>query len=429
MLVPQDSSHERWNLQEVDLNLVKLALCLVLFSGAMRTGFSRGTKIIPQIVAGPGWTTNFDLINVSSAQAITEMWLSFYHDNGTKWHLQTSLGTGTEFQLSLQPRQTLRVQAIGGAQLETGYAAIYDHQPGNSEFSEDYVLGISVFYQVLAGTGITETVSVPVREPTAAATAPVQIVAPDIYSAVTIVNLANIANAVQVKLYSEDGGLYGARNIDLAAGEQRTQFLDQAGYFPELTSFKGTVEFTAIDGPIVLLTLLQTRAADGNPQYTLLTPVDKEALRRNTHMALLQANDDAKPFMPLDIDGFISDYYGTTGDPDRLTESHSWDLEYCYGAPNTDNRFLRPTNSAEIVSLGIKNDTQFGALSLPQLEAISTYSTGDLDLSGASLFLNLTFAIYTDLGNYAKARIIRITDTTDGLRNYKDLVLQVVVYR
>jgi hypothetical protein len=429
VLLPQDSSHGKWNLQENNLkNLVKLSFCLILFSGAIPLGFSRGTKIIPQIVAGPGWTTIFDLTNISSAQPIFEMWLSFYHDNGTKWSLQTNQGTGSDFQLSLQPRQTLRVQAIGGAQLETGYAAIYDHEPGNSRFSEDYVLGISVFYQVIGGAGITETVSVPVHDPTEAATVPIQIVAPDIYSAAAIVNVTGVANTVQLKLYSEDGSLYGIRNFDLAAGEQRAQFLDHAGLFPELTSFKGMAEFTA-NGPIVLLALLQTRAADGNPQYTLLNPVNKESLRRNTYMVLLQANDDANPFTPLDIDGFISDFYKTTGVPDRVTESYSWDLEYRYGAPNTDNRFLRPRNFAEIVSLGIKNDAQFDALSLPQLEAISAYTTSDINISGASLSVNLTFAIYTDLGNYAKARIVRIIDTNDGVRNYKDLVLQVVVYK
>ena len=409
-------------------NLAKLALCLVLSSGVIPLGFSRGTRIIPQIAAGPGWTTNFDLTNISSVQAMSEIRLAFYHDNGTKWTLLTSLGIGSDFQLSLQPRQTVRVQAVGGSQLETGYAAFYDHEPGNSRFSEDYVLGISVFYQVIREAGITETVSVPVREPTQAASIPVQMVAPDIYSAFAIVNASGVANTIQMKLYSEDGSLYGTRSIDMAGGEQRAQFLDNQAFFPELTSFKGMAEFTA-NGPIVLLALLQTREAGGGPQYTLLAPVDKESLRRNTYMILLQANDDANPFMPLDIDGFVSDFYRTTGAPDRVTESYSWDLEYRYAAPNTDSRFLRPRNFSEIVSLGTKSDAQFDALSLPQLEAISTYSTDDVDISGAALFLNLTFAVYTDLGYFAKVRIIRIIDTNDGVRNFKDLVLQVVVYK
>jgi hypothetical protein len=418
--------------EDVLNKLVKLAFSLILFSGVVRIGFSRGDKIIPQIVAGPGWSTTFDLSNISSAKAITKMGLAFYHNNGTPWILQTNIGTASNYPLSLNPKQTLRVKAIGDATLSAGYAVLYDEETANTKYSEDYVLGISVFYQVLAGSGITETVSVPLREPTAAAAVPMEVTAPNVYSALAVVNASGKSNTVRVALYSENGNLYGTANFTLAAGAQRTEFLDQ-NLFPGLQSFRGMAEIAA-DGPVAILSLMQTRAADGNPQYTLLAPVDRESLRRNTYMILLQSGDDANPFMPIDFDGFAVDFFRTTGqddphrDPDVPTESYSWDLEYRYDNPNTNSLFFRPKNFAEITSLGLRNDAQFDAISLPYLKSLTSYSTNEIDVSDPSLYL--TFAIHTDLGNYAKARIIRVIDTTGGdLREYKDLVMEVVVYK
>jgi hypothetical protein len=415
-------------------NLVKLAICLVLLSGIVRMGYSRGDKIIPQVVAGVGddgraWVTKFDLTNVSSAIPIANMRLAFFRNNGTAWNLQTNQGTGNFALPTLQPRQTLRVQAAGGISFETGYAIIYDEEEGNSEYSEDYVLGISVFYQVSSGTGVVENVSIPVREPTAAATVPIEINdAQGIYSAVAIVNTANVPSSILLSLYNSNGTLYGTRILTLAAREQRTAFLDyDPALFPELKSFSGMAELTGSDTietrPFVLLSLRQTRAADFSQQYTLLVPVDKESLRRNSYMVLLQANDDGNPYMPIDIDGFTSDFYRTAGG----TEAYSWDLEYWYNDPNTEDRFLKPVNYSEIFSLGIRNDGQFDALSLPDLKALTTYSTANIDISTASQ--NQTFAIRTDLRNYAKARIIRIIETYDGFRWFQDLVMEVVVYK
>ncbi|MBN1566550.1 MAG: hypothetical protein JXA73_01800 [Acidobacteria bacterium] len=406
-------------------NLVKLALCLVLFPGVVRMGFSRGDKIIPQVVAGGGWITKFDLINVSSDQDITNMRLAFYDDNGSPWSLETNQGTGHSFTLSIGARQTLQFQAIGGSSGKNGYAVLYDEEEGNSDYSEDYVLGISVFYQFSNENGITENVSIPVREPTAVVAAPVEINSTQgIYSAVAIVNAADVSNTIELALYDSNGNLYQTKKtITLAAGQQRTAFLDhEQDLFYGLQSFSGMVEIVG-ERPFVLLSLRQTRAADFNQEYTLLVPVDKEALRRNSYMVLLQASTDEDAYMPIDIDGFTSDFYRTTGG----TEAYSWDLEYWYDAPDTEDRFFKPVNFSGIVSLGIRNDAQFDAISLPDLKARTDYSSNELDISTAVEFQ--AFAIRTDLGNYAKARIIRVIDTWDGYRNYQDLLLEVIVYR
>jgi hypothetical protein len=65
---------------------------------------------------------------------------------------------------------------------------------------------------------------------------------------------------------------------------------------------------------------------------------------------------------------------------------------------------------------------------MPYLKSLPSYSTAEINVSNPVLFN--AFAIRTDLGHYAKARIIRVIETTgDDFRGYKDLVLEVVVFK
>jgi hypothetical protein len=405
--------------------LLKLMFCLALLSWAVPMGFSRGDKVIPQVVNGPGWKTNFDLTNISSDVTISNMWLRFYRNDGSNWSLQTSLGTGYNFQLLLLPKQTLRVETSGTGQLAAGYAVIYDEEPGNSEYSEDYVLGISAFYVYSENSRAVDTVTVSVPQPTAAAAAPVQINADNgIYSGFAFVNRAGAANKITVTLYRDNGNLYGEASFTLQAGNQRAEFLHE-NLFPGLAgqNFRGMAEITA-SGPIALLGLLQTRAANGQ-QYATLVPVDRESLRRNTNIVLLQASDDTDPFMPLDIDGFTVDYFRTTD----LTEAYSWDIEYRYNAPDSESRYVEAFNNASIASIGFKNNADFDNITLPQLKDLNYQQNGQINLSGSSLYVGFTFAVHTDIGNYAKLRVVRIIDTADGSFQNKDLVLEVCLYK
>jgi len=424
-------------------SLAKVWFLVALIIGVVQTGFSRGDKIIPQVADGPGWVTKFDITNVSSAQAIIgSMRLSFYKADGTKWNLQTNRGTGSDFILSLAARQTIRIETLGtSSQVTSGYAVIYDEESDNSPYSEDYVLGISVFYVFSTNSGPADTVTVTVPTPTAIASLPLQMDdANGIYSGLAFVNWLKSSpdatpstNNVSITLYSENGIQYGTtKTITLGAitGKQEwSGYLDNADLFPGLKSFKGMAEIIC-DGPIGLLGLLQTRAADGTPQYSTLAAVDKETLRRNTYMIVIQASTDSNPRMPVDIDNFAVDYYRK----DDGTEAYPWDLEYRYGGSNRTNRYLKPDNGAALAYIGNKDDSSFDAISLPYIKTL-TYSTSTLDLSGSNLFTGYTFAIRTDIGNYAKVRIVRVVDTTDdtsipGSVFYnKDLVLEICIYK
>jgi hypothetical protein len=426
------------NLTEANVkNLGKLLFLLALLAGAVQTGFCRGDKVIPQVVDGPNWKTKFDITNLGSRARISSMRVSFFKADGTPWNLRTNLFSGTDFTLDMAPRQTIRLETLGqGSQVTAGYVIIYDEESGNSEYSDDYVLGISVFYEYSTVSGIADTVTVSVPQPTAAANAPMQMDASKgIYSGLAIVNCANVSNSVKVDLYSGNTGqFYGTITFSLNPKEQWSGYLDNQKLFPGLSSFKGMAQITS-SNPIALLALLETRAGDGNPQYSTLAPVDREALRRNTQMVFLQASDDSNPYMPLDLDGFVADYWrtiGLSGD----TESYSWDLEYIYAAPDGTNRSIKPVseNGVGIASLGNRNSNTFDAISLPELKALTYSKTASINLSngtGTSLYTGFTFAVHTDLGNYAKVRIVRIIDTQDGTYyvNNKDLILEVCIYK
>lgn len=137
---------------------------LALLAGAVQIGFCRGDKVIPQVVDGPNWKTKFDITNISSRTRISNMRVSFFKSDGTPWNLQTNLFAGTDYILDLAPRETRRLETLGqGSQVNAGYVVIYDEESRNSEYSADFVLGISVFYEYSTAFGIADTVTVSCR--------------------------------------------------------------------------------------------------------------------------------------------------------------------------------------------------------------------------------------------------------------------------
>jgi hypothetical protein len=420
------SGHTIWR---VDMKtLAKLLFFFLLFPGVARMGFSRGDKVIPQVVNAAGWSTTFDLTNVSPSQAITNMVLSFYKNDGSKWSVQTNQGTGSDFTLSIGARQTLRVQTTGGTE-GSGYAVLYDYETGNSTYSADYVLGISAYYTYSNDSGIVDTVTISVPQPTGAATIPVQVNHPNIDSGFAIVNWAGKSIPITIALYDSLGALKNSASFTLKNNEQRTEFLYEK-LFPGLDAFKGMAEITSTDGPFAVLGLLQTTAAAG-AQYSTLASVDKESLRSNSYVAFLQAPTYTNTVMPLDIDQFTSDYFRKKGNTSGDVDDWSWDIQYMWDSPATTSPYFRPVNGAQIVSLGYKTDADFDVISLPTLKGL-TYSTQDIDLTGtANLYLWRAFAVRTDRGNYAKFRIAMIIDDKDPTqgRPLQHLVLEVAVYK
>jgi hypothetical protein len=396
--------------------------------------FARGDKVIPQVADGSDIHTKFDLINVSSRQPIANGQLRFLHQDGSAWSLNIRMGntllTGSSFTLSLVPRQTLRVETLGASSPTTsGYALIEDNEPLTSNSPQDIALGISVYYEVYSGGGVVDTVSVPVGDPTALGTFPVEIdESRNLSTGFAIVNRAPASNNVTINLFSADSTPSGSATFAMNSGQQRAEFLDQR-IFPGLSSFKGMAEFVS-DGPVAILALLQTQTSNG-VQYATLVPVNKESLRPNTYIILPQAQSINYPQMPLDIDTLTVDFYRLK-DP-STHEDYSWDLAYEYSNSDITARYLKAYNGAAIAPLAgdFSNPDTFDAVSLPFLKSVS-YPTAVIDLSDRSgnLKSGFAFAVSSDEGNYAKLRIVSVIDTVDASGNhYKDLYLEAYVFK
>lgn len=398
-------------------------LVLVYMFAFTNQAIARGDKIVPQVADGSNIRTKFDLVNISSIEPIENFTVRFFRQDGSPWSVATNLGRASEFVLKLGARQSVRLETSGLSNPTTsGYVVIEDEENRNSTDPRDFVLGISVFYEVYTATGVVDTVSVPVSEPTAIVTFPVEISeARAIYTGLAVVNLTTI-NKVTVELFASDGSAAGSAAFTLGAGEQRAEFLNQK-LFPSLKNLKGMAELTGI-GPVAILTLLQTRTSNG-VQYSTLVPVDKEALRRNSYVLVPHGTFDTSPIMPLDVDLLTVDYFRKS----EGEEGYPWDM--IYEGVDQKTRHLKPSNGAAFAVLGNMEPDQFDQVSLPELKRM-TYREENIDLSDVSPNLKHGFAvaIRTDLGNFAKVRMVRIIEILDDQgRLYKDLAFEVYVYK
>ncbi len=397
-------------------------------------GFSRGDKVIPQVADGSGIRTKIDLTNVSPSVTIANFRLRFYTQNGTPWTMKTNLGQASDFPLNIGPRQTFRIETLGATSPSaSGYAVMEDNEPNNyrpgttTVFSMDYVLGISVYYEISNSRGVVDTVSVPVGEPTALGTFPVEYTpAKGVYTGIAVVNLTNSTNQVQINLYPSGAGYEGKYTLNLAAAEQRAEFFHQ-NMFPQLATqdFRGLAEFKAA-GPLAILALLQTNSYTGDVQYATLVPTDREALHRHSYMYVPEASyvGLGNNTMPVDVDNFVVDFFRVEGD-----ESYPWD--FVYEATDRTTRQLKPVNRAGFAPLGVKNDNEIDAVSLPELMSL-TYTADPIDMSDGKPALQTwySFAVLTEIGNYAKVRLIstKLLKDKDG-NPFLDLMYEVVVYR
>jgi hypothetical protein len=390
---------------------------------------AHGDKIIPQVADGTGsdgtqFRTKFDITNLGpyQAQQITKLSILFYHQNGSPWLMPYRLGgtqgNASEIPLTLDAFQTVRIETLGtSAGLQSGYAIVRDLDK-TSYFPEDYEPGITVYYEVLQGGRVIDTVSVPLGLPTYAFMVPVETAASqNLFSGVALVNLASASNRVTLELYKAqpprdtNGLALPDQTVDLNmnASEQTTGFIGSS-FFPSATSFKGML-FGRSDGPVAVLALLQTPTPTG-VQYATLVPTYRDYLRRNTFMYMQQG-------YPLDADLLISDYFLVTDDKDP------WDL--LYRTVDTTHREFAPQEGARFAVIGmVATNDEFDVIGIQTLRAL-TYTTDSISMSDGSSNLQqgFTFAIRTGLGRYAKLRIYGIIQ----VGTERDLQLQIYTFR
>jgi hypothetical protein len=397
-------------------------ICLLLLAGGLLAAMpahAYGDRVVPHVPDGIGgdgtaFRTKFDITNLGPLQEtrIRNIRVLFFRQNGTPWTLATNLGNVSEINLDLGPYQTLRIETLGlSSPLTWGYAIIRNRE-GNSVFSEDFQVNISVFYEVLRGGRVIDTVSVSVGQPTVSWIFPAETdVGRDLLTGFAVVNLASQSNTLQLRMYEEIPPVSGSnaqpretRSITLAPGEQRAIFLNDPSLFPNLTSFKGMLKGLST-APVSILALLQSPTPTG-VQYATMVPSYMDALRRNAAIYLRET-------LPLDADLPLSDYFNNK--EDRIP----WDL--LYEATGT-LRQLTPQQGAQFAVIGTRTWEEFDQITVSFLEGL-TYGSNPI---GSDRFsVDFAFAIRTGLGRYAKVRIDDVVSQGDQ----RHLVLEVYVYR
>jgi hypothetical protein len=237
------------------------------------------------------------------------------------------------------------------------------------------------------------------------------------------VNLTDAPNKVTMQLWAATEPLSGkatdegSKDFTMSAKEQKARFLNEADFFPGKTKFKGMMKGFS-EGPVAISALLQTPTPTG-VQYATLVSAPLDSLRRNTFMYLAQGfalNAD----LPV-VDYFVSESEQIPNDYDDFT----WDVFY-ETQSGTAARRLAPRNGAMIAAIGLRNPTDFDALTLEQIQGLS-YTTNPIDMgdNSQSLAREFAFAIRTGLGRFVKVRIADVI-TSGTLR---DLGLEIFVYK
>ncbi len=395
-----------------------LLIVVVFLSPFAARAFAHGTQVIPQIFDGAGTgRTKIDITNVSPIEGISRAQIDFFHQDGTPWRIETNQGTDTGFVLQfLGPFQTIRIETAGNSTtLTVGYAVIVNSED-TTTFAEDFEVGITVFYEIVNGSNIVDTVSVPVGQRTVVCVIPVEIdQSKDLYTGLSVVDLSGSLNTVELSLFAFDAnGMVppansGTASINLDPNTQVSKFLFDPMLFPDKTKFKGMMLCTS-DGPIGILVLLQTRSSTG-VQYATLTPVYQDSFRRNSSIYLRQG-------FPLDADLLVSDYFIQDQD------AAPWDLRLV--AQDAANRQLVPQSGSLLSVLGFQSIEQFDAISintlrsLPYLDDSIGLNDGDPNLQSG-----FSFAIRTGLRRFVKVRISDVVIGSDGTH----LALEVFVFR
>jgi hypothetical protein len=415
------------------IRIVVSLLAILAFLQAA-PAWAHGDKVIPQVVDGAQsdglrYITKFDLTNISysntALQPLTKVTLLFFKNDGTPWTISTKdQGTTSAVPVTISATQSVRIETTGTGTISSGYAILRNLE-APTYVPDDREVVLTVYYEILQGNNVINTVSVPVGQPTVSCTFPVEIdmtQTPNLLTGFAMVNLINAANTVEIDLYSSDGTQFGQPlTLTPNPSSEIVGFLNEAQFFnlPANTKFKGSA-FVTSAAPVAALPLLLTPTSTG-PQYATLVPTYLDALRTNTLMYLEQG-------FALDADLPSVDYYHDETETIDPYDEGPWDV--LFHTVSATARQLLPQNGAMVSTLGVYGSSmidQFDAITLGDLLSKS-YTINPIDLSdnnSTNLQDGFAFAIKTNLGRYAKARIRYLIYYTGAV----DLVLEVFVYK
>lgn len=432
---------------------VAVVLVAVFFLGfGIPEGFARGNQIIPHIVDGPTARTVFKLTNISGnltniGGVIYNKSIEFFHQDGTPWQIMTSSGNqpvskirvGAGVADYLPPSFTIKIETLGQSPvLTTGYAVVRDNEDYFPSDSSDSTLGIWVAYQITTESGsLVDVVNVPEGTPTRLWALPIWTDASqDIYDGIAILNLEDRPVKVNLELWQTDPQAIPLDKKDGFTLNPKQQVAGFIGgvFFRGLTKYKGTLRGRA-DGAVAVIALTQNGSGSG-VQYSTLEPKYMETLRRNSFLYLPEAQELVssgltKVFTPVDVDELKVDSTAENiaRTPGGRTSDDAFSWDFVYETDSTGARKAVPKNGAKLAVIPVKTGFFISPSELRSL----TFSDEPIDFSNGSrnLVREFTFAVKTDLGRYAKVRVVNVFthSNTPSSQRYTDLLLEVFVQR
>jgi len=291
---------------------------VILFLGifAVPTFGAVRYAVFPQFVSGRGWSSELFFANQGLIE-VTGITISFYDDSGASLPVESSLGTASSFTINLGAGATQVIKAPASATYREGYVVVKYPWTGSP------VRATEVFRYEENGVVQVE-VGLPQQEQGDHFSFPVEINKSE--GILTAVNLANpmdfnqggsVAETLVLNLIKPDGTLQGTTKVLLQPGQHLADYLDEAGYFPGLDNFIGTLSVSSPLG-VAVMALRQDKqsfgaiSTDGGP---ILGPF---VVSGSQTLVEQEPNDTTDEALAISGSKIISGTIGTAGDVDAF---------------------------------------------------------------------------------------------------------------
>jgi hypothetical protein len=262
---------------------------VLLLLAFVAPAFAQRYVVFPRFASGGGWTSDLSLTNqgISTVSGIN---ISYYDINGNPLSVESSLGNGSSFNLSLSAGASRLISVTPAGALKEGYI-VATYPSFNSPVRGNQI------YRYEQGGIVQAELGVPQQEQGDHFSFPVEVhSAQGISTAVALTNPVGYNSTTEnlvVNLIGADGGVRDVATVELRPGQHLARYLHEAELFPGLDNFSGSI---SVSGPLgaAVLAFRQDKQAfgsistDGGPvlgPFALTGPAVAEQEPNDTDLA------------------------------------------------------------------------------------------------------------------------------------------------
>ncbi len=274
---------------------------------------SESYAAFPQFAFGGGWSADIFLTNQGSG-TVSGVIVSFYGDNGSQMKVDSDLGTGSRFTLSLNGGSTTIIRVTSTSSLRVGYVVVTSPEGVSLRGTE-----VLRFEQ----DGVLTTVmGVPQQILVTHYSFPAEVDSTrQINTGVAIANPSDwsrpVAQTVLVSLIRSDGTLQATVPVPLGLGEHVSMYLNDPRLFPGLDDFVGSVSVSGVDW-FGLVAFRQDHAVFGALSIDW-GPILGPFLLNTSPIGEVESNDTAAQAQLISGSAVVSGSIDSAGDVDYFT--------------------------------------------------------------------------------------------------------------